>query len=221
MNTTYLSKKSKVKEMTILAMFIAIIAVMSFVPYLGYITIGPLSATIIPIPVIIGGILLGRKNGLFLGLAFGIFSMIKASMSVGFDYLFIFPWVSVLPRTIFGLVVYDVYRLIKKLVKKQFIALVLSFFVLSMIHSMLVLPMLLTTFPLALGSTSISSIVDQSDGVLAWLQSNSAFHSMMVWMFGILASQSLIEAAVATVIGSIVTDRLLKYLKLGQEEVSE
>jgi len=221
MNTTVFQNKKKVREMTLLAMFIAIIAVMAFVPYLGFITIGAISATIIPIPVLIGGVLLGRKDGIILGLTFGVVSLIRGAMSVNFDYLFIFPWVSVLPRFIFGLLIYDTYQIIKKIFRIQILSLVIAFFLLSMIHSLLVLPMLVTTFPIVLGSPSLQGIVGGDN--VTFIQSIDSFRAVMGLIFGILISNSIVEALLAASIGAIVTDRLLVFLNRKEkiEEVEE
>lgn len=203
------SNKQKIREMTILAMFIAIIAIMGFIPNLGFITIGLISYTIIPIPVLIGGVLLGRKSAIWLGLAFGVVSMIRGATSAGFDYLFIFPWVSVLPRFIFGLVIYDIYRFFLKVIRIRFVALVVSFFILSMIHSLLVLPMLVTAFPIILGNANMGSIVGSE--VLAFISDSSSLSASIKLIFGILISNSLIEALLAASIGSIIADRLIAF----------
>ena len=68
---------TKTKDMVTTAMFVAIILAMSFVPYLGYIPLGFMNATIIHVPVIIGAILLGPARGAFLGGIFGLTSMIN------------------------------------------------------------------------------------------------------------------------------------------------
>lgn len=212
-----LSKKERIREMTILAMFIAIIVVMGFVPWLGFIPIFGISATLIHIPVLIGAVLLGRKNGMILGLAFGLVSLIRGATSGGFDFIFIFPWVSVLPRFIFGLIIYDVYHLFLKLIKNRLVALMVSFFILSMIHSVMVLPMIVTTFPVILNNGSFSEIVGA--GNVAWIQDNSTLGAMMKWIWGVLSFNSLIEAVLAALIGGVVADRLLKYLKINNNPV--
>jgi uncharacterized membrane protein len=209
-----LTKKERIREMTILGLFIAIIVVMGMVPFLGFIPIFGLSATIVHIPVLIGAVLLGRKNGIILGLAFGVVSLIRGATSVGFDFVFIFPWVSVLPRLIFGLIIYDVYRLFNKVIRVRIVALIVSFIVLSLIHSLLVLPMLVTTFPLVLGSAAWSETVGASEGVLGFMQDTSSFGTAMRWIWGVLITNSLAEAALAGVIGGTVADRLIQYLKL-------
>ena len=58
-------RREQIYDLTLTAMFLAIILVMAFVPYLGFIPspfIPGVSLTLIHIPVIIGGIILGRKK---------------------------------------------------------------------------------------------------------------------------------------------------------------
>lgn len=56
----------KTFEMVLTALFTAIIIIMAFVPYLGYINLVVIKATLIHVPVIIGSIVLGPKKGGFL-----------------------------------------------------------------------------------------------------------------------------------------------------------
>lgn len=51
-------KNKKTKDFVLYAMFIAIEMLLVFIPFLGYIPIGPLRATTLHIPVIIAGIIL-------------------------------------------------------------------------------------------------------------------------------------------------------------------
>jgi uncharacterized membrane protein len=98
------------------ALFIAIIAIMGFVPQLGYLTIiTGLSLTLMHIPVLIGAYLFGWKRGLLYGTAFGLTSCLMAALQgTGLNALFIYPWVSVLPRALFGLLAGVVFQLLKK-----------------------------------------------------------------------------------------------------------
>ena len=154
------SNKQKTREMTILAMFIGIIAVLGLVPSglgsssLGFIKITPnIEATIIHIPVIIGAALLGRKMGFYLGTAFGVVSLIAA-----FIYsspLFVYPWVSVLPRMIFGFVIYDVVQFFVKTIRIKLVGYMVGFFVATIIHTILVLTMLWTSYSMVLGTQNL------------------------------------------------------------------
>lgn len=68
--------KDNVRLLTLTALFIALIAILSFTPF-GLISLGIINVTILAIPVIIGTIVLGLKPGLVLGLSFGLISTIS------------------------------------------------------------------------------------------------------------------------------------------------
>ena len=80
---------NKTQKITRLSIILAILIVLGFTP-LGFISVPPMvSITIMHIPVIIGSILLGYQYGGILGLAFGIISIIKATLEpVGGDIFF-------------------------------------------------------------------------------------------------------------------------------------
>ena len=67
----------KTFSMVLTALFAAIIVMMAFVPYVGYINLVVIKATLIHVPVIIGSIILGPKKGAFLGFIFGCTSLIN------------------------------------------------------------------------------------------------------------------------------------------------
>lgn len=115
-------------ELAQLGMLSALIVIMTFVPYIGYISIGALSITLLHIPLIIGACVMGPKGGLVLGAVWGITCIIKAATSpvAVTDPLFTNPLVSLLPRLIAGLVAGLVYSLISKKLNKQHLAAVLS-----------------------------------------------------------------------------------------------
>lgn len=204
------SKRQVIREMTILAMFIAIIVVMGFVPWLGFIPLFGVSATLIHIPVLIGGTLLGRKNSVILGLVFGLVSFARAFTSGGLDYVFIFPWVSILPRFILGLIIYDVVRFFRKIIKVRILAFGVAFFVLTLIHTLMVVPLMVSTFPIVLGNPDMSSIVGSAG--TGFMNTLNSFGAIMKIIWVVLISNGIIEAGLAAVIGGIVADRLVFYL---------
>lgn len=87
--------KSKVSDTVKLALFTAIIVLMTLVPVLGYIPLGPINATLIQIPVIIGGILFGWKKGAFLGGVFAVTSMIKNTLQPNITSFVFSPFIPV------------------------------------------------------------------------------------------------------------------------------
>ena len=105
---------------TQLALFSAIIVILTVVPYTGYISYGIISITTIHIPVIIGSILLGPVCGGILGLVMGITSLLRAWYMPGSpleQIIFMNPLVSILPRIIVGIVAALVFIGIMKLSK--------------------------------------------------------------------------------------------------------
>lgn len=122
------------REMVITALFAALIIVMAFTPYLGYIPLGVINATTIHIPVILGALFLGPKRGAFLGGVFGMTSMINNTMINPSATSFVFsPFYSLggvhgnfasiivcfVPRIMIGVVSYYVFRLVCRIFKNS------------------------------------------------------------------------------------------------------
>ena len=68
--------RSKIVTMAETALLTAIVILMAFTP-LGYLRIGITQITFIVVPVAVGAVLLGPKAGAFLGLVFGISSLMQ------------------------------------------------------------------------------------------------------------------------------------------------
>ncbi|MBC7764854.1 MAG: ECF transporter S component [Hyphomonadaceae bacterium] len=103
--------KSKITTRTITT--VGALTALIWVMYLSGIGFIPtpwgLKITIMHLPVIIGAILEGPFVGAFLGLMFGITSMLQ-NMGGPFGPIFLDPMVSVVPRICIGLVAYLCYR---------------------------------------------------------------------------------------------------------------
>lgn len=129
---------SKTRNLVMNAAISAIIIIMAFVPFLGYIPLGFMNATIVHIPVIIGAILLGPKSGAWLGFVFGCTSLWKNSTaplptSFVFSPLIGIPGVEsrgmlscigsliicLLPRILIGIVAYYTYKAAVNVVKRK------------------------------------------------------------------------------------------------------
>ena len=76
---TRAQRTRQVQSLAILAMFTAIIFLLTFTP-LGLIDLPVIKATVLHVPVIIGSILLGPKKGAFLGGMFGLASLLKNTL---------------------------------------------------------------------------------------------------------------------------------------------
>ncbi len=78
------SKSFNVRNMTIMALLIAILLLMMYTP-IGYLQIGPLAITMNMIPVAIAAISLGPKGGAAIGAVFGLTSFLKCLGIAGGD----------------------------------------------------------------------------------------------------------------------------------------
>lgn len=107
----------KTLVLTQLGVLSALITVMTFVPYLGYISYGGLSITLLHIPVIIGAVVLGPKVGSLLGGVWGVTCIIKAILAPPTPLegiIFRNPIIALIPRIIVGFVAGAVFALITK-----------------------------------------------------------------------------------------------------------
>lgn len=136
--------RTQIRNMAKDAIFVGLIAVMTFVPNLGYLSIfsGVITFTLLHLPVLLGASLMGWKRGALYGFLFGLLCWIRALMAAtsAFDILFQNPAIAIIPRLLFGLaagLVYEaIYRIKKKGVGKTM--LVVSSLLLTMLHTVLV-----------------------------------------------------------------------------------
>lgn len=185
---------NKVYEIAVISVFTALIIVMASVPWLGFITIGIISLTTVHIPVLIGGIFGGRKVSLSLGLVFGISSLIVALTRpvTPIDLLFQNPIISVIPRVLFGWILYELYAYLNKQMKNRFTAITISMVLSTLIHTILVL------LPLYL-----------IGGAETYF--GSAF---LPFLWAVLIANGFWEMLAAGLIGAPIAHRLLVYKKL-------
>ena len=114
-------KKNNLQDLILTSILAAIIVVMTFVPQLGYITVGTAAITLIPVPVFIGVFLLPLQYSLILGVIFGGGSLIQAlpyADTVSLNKAFINPLVSVIPRLLTVVASYYIFKLLKTIETK-------------------------------------------------------------------------------------------------------
>jgi len=128
-----MQNKKKISELVLTSLFAAIIIIMAFTP-LGYIPLGIINATIIQIPVIIGALFCGPKQGAFLGFLFGftsflkntitpatlsafVFSPVLAANMFGIKGVFNSTFICFVPRVLVGVLPYFIYTGMKKFSK--------------------------------------------------------------------------------------------------------
>ncbi len=121
--------RSKTQGLVQMAIFAAIICVLAFTPFIGYIPLGFTRATIVHVPVIIGSLMLGPKKGAVLGGVFGLTSFIYNTVYPTITSFVFTPFYSLgeynggigsivicfVPRILIGVVPYYVYMFVKKI----------------------------------------------------------------------------------------------------------
>jgi len=194
-------RKEKIRKLILFAVLSSIIIIATFTN-IGFINIGGIATiTIIPIFVIIGAIILGTVYGTLLGTIFGICSMVMAFMLAGPNLPFTNPLLSVLPRSIFGFVIYPLYKVFSKNIKQKWGAIALTSISTCLIHSLLVLGIM---YPVA------------RYGFFFYAGSNSYFTyltttNVFVFIGTALLANAIIEVIFTTIITVPVGTALLTY----------
>ena len=101
------TQKNKTYRIAILGILSAFIIVQTFVPFLGNIPIPPLNPTIIHITVIVAAFVLSTKDGMLVGLVWGLARMVKAYTLPASPLdllLWTNPVIADVPRVMVGLV---------------------------------------------------------------------------------------------------------------------
>lgn len=191
----------KTREITLNALFIAITVVLAIVPQLGVIQIGVVSITIMHIPVIIAGLVLGFKSAVINALAFGFATMFVAiSRGSGLlDPLFINPLVSVLPRLMFGVSIGLISSFMNRISKNQTLNDGVTTVISTTLHSVFVLSAL---FFASLGNAAIQ-------------ESFAGSSALMYFFVGVFTSNALLEIGAALIIALPVTS-VLRRLNRGR-----
>ncbi len=206
------TRTEKTRNLVLTAMFTAIIIAMAFVPYLGYIPLGFMNATIIHIPVIIGAIILGPKLGAFLGGVFGLTSMINNTIHPNLTSFVFSPFYNIgdvhgnfwsivicmIPRILIGVVSYYVYRGMVKIFKGKntVISLAAAGVAGALTNTLLVMNGIYVLF----GSNYAAA-----KGI--------AIDALYTVILGVIGTQGIPEAIVAGVLVSAITRALFVVMK--------
>lgn len=198
-------KKNKTKSMVLHALFIAIEMLLIFVPFLGYIPIGPLRATTLHIPVIIAGIVLGKKSGAIIGLSFGIISLLYNTMNPTITSFVFSPFISgnvlsiviaIIPRVLIGFIAGWIYEKLQTKKIQDIVSMSISSIMGALTNTILVLGGIYIIF----GASYAKAL-------------SINYQELMPWMLGIITSQGILEAIVGTIIAVLVSKTLIKVMK--------
>ena len=191
-------KRQKTFQMVLSAMFIAIIILQSFVPFLGNIPIVALNITIIHITVIVGGIVLGPRAGFLFGFTWGVCSLILAYTSANILSFMIFtnPLISILPRLLMGGLVALFYHETTKLIASDRLRMAVSGFLGSIMNTVFVL----------------SSIYLLMGNQYAELKGKTVAE-LPLFLMSVVMTNGVPEALAATVVTPIIASILVKIYK--------
>ena len=206
-------KNKKTFDIVLTAFFLGIMILMSVVPFLGFIPIGPLNATILHVPVIIGSVILGPRLGAFLGTSFGVMSVINATTrpsALSFVFSPFIPiigtshgsWkaliVALVPRILVGIVPYYVYKFGQRFLKGKTnsIALFIAGIAGGLTNTLLVMNLIYFLFKDSYGQI-IKKGADQVYGAI----------------LAVIATQGVPEAIVAGILTAAVASILLRLRK--------
>ena len=195
--------KHKTQNLTYLAFFGALEAIMMMVPFLGFIPIGPLRATTLHIPVIIAAIVLGPEDGCIVGFIFGLLSLINNTVNPTVTSFVFSPFISgnilsaviaIVPRMMIGFVSGHIYRLLKD--RFDTIAMSVSAILGALTNTVLVLGGIYLLF----GSSYANAI-------------GKSFEALLPYFITIITTQSLLEAVVGMFISVAVSKALLHVIR--------
>lgn len=212
---TNISKKTLATAQ--LTIFSAIILLLAFTPFVGYIPLGFTRATIVHIPVIIGSIVLGSKKGAFLGTLFGFTSLIMATFQPTVTSFAFSPFYSVegingnffsliicfVPRILVGIIPFYVFSFLNERLNSkkrgQSISLSIAGIAGSLTNTLLVMNLIYFFFK---DSFALVNRVEVS-----------ALYSLILSLIGI---NGIPEAIVAAILTTLITTPLLTLRKQQQ-----
>lgn len=190
----------KTKQLTQIAILLAVILLMAFTP-LGYLKTLGLEITFITIPVIIGAIVVGPGAGAFLGFAFGITSFIQCFGMSAFGATLlainpIFTFITcVATRTLMGYLTGIIFKLIKGEAKS-----VVPYGVASLCGALLNTLFFMSAIILFFG---------KSEYILS-LQGNLSVIKFVLAFVGI---NGLVEAIACFLIAAAISKAVVKFIK--------
>ena len=208
MKTTTHETTAQTLGMVQVALFAALIIILAFTPFLGYIPLGFTRATIIHIPVIIGSLMLGPKKGAFLGFVFGMTSFINNTMNPTATSFVFTPFfelgevhggigsviICFVPRILVGVVPWYVYRGLERIFGKQMLSLAAAGIAGALTNTLLVMNLIYVFFRTAYAAAN-----------------NVAEGAVYTFILSIIGMNGVPEAVVSAVLVSIICRVLFQY----------
>lgn len=200
--------KTKTRYMAMLAMLCGIMLVMG-ITGIGFIPLPVIKATTMHIPVILGAVLLGPAAGGVLGAVFGMISIwinttTPSLLSFAFSPFMTTEglpgvlkslWIALGCRIVFGLAAGLFWKLFRKLLKKEYLALPVSAALASMFHTLLVMG---SIYVLLAGEYAAAK--------------NVALSAVFGLIMGTVTAAGIPEAIIAAVLVTVIGKALLPFM---------
>lgn len=188
-----------------LAVLVAIITLMSFT-FIGFLPVGPLSLTLLPIPVAIGAMMYGPLEGACLGALFGIFSFVRAAkgldlgpvlLSISLPLTII---VCVVPRILEGWLTGLIFKALYKIDKTRVASYIIGGFSTAALNTIFFMGGLFLLFwnSFVVGYAESMGV---SGGVWA----------VVSFIMGTVLVQAIIEAALCAAVSGTVSKIMMRY----------
>lgn len=202
-------KRKDTRLFAFMSMFLAVEVVLTFTP-LGFLRIGPLSATTLHIPVIIAGIVFGLKAGMFTGSVFGLLSILNATMNPTITSFVFSPFIEIggmhgnfssiliamVPRILLGIVAATVYQSLKKKQMNPSICITCAAICATLTNTVLVLGGIYIFF---------------GQGYAAAI--NVSYQTLMAVLAGIITTNGIMEIILACILSLSICKALKPYIK--------
>ena len=195
---------ASVLNLTLTAIFIAIIVVMSLTP-IGYLKMGTIEISLLAIPVALGAALLGVGGGALLGLAFGVTSLIQCfGMSafgtalMGINPLFT-AILCIVPRVLVGVASALVYKVLKGKSIQPNVSSLLSFLTAAVVNTVLFVGLFIALF----GRTEF----------YAGLETQFATTGVIAFFAAFVGVNGIVEAVASAVVGGALGTVIMKIEK--------
>lgn len=202
-----MKQTSGTRRLTQLALLAALLLVMNFTP-LGYLQVGPLSMSLMSIPVAIGAMLMGPVDGAILGGVFGATSFLQAVQGTSAMGAALFAYspvgsfvVCFVARVLVGLCCGLVYQGMRKILPgKEKVCAAVGGFSAAFLNTVFFMGFLVLLF---YGSPYVQGLVEAL-GV----------SNPLAFVVAVVGVQAIVEWVICCVVAAAVTVPLRKYLKL-------
>ena len=202
-------RNKKIQYMSFMAMFIAIELVLVFTP-LGYLPIGPLNLTTMHIPVVVAGVLMGKKAGAEMGFVFGLTSLFNATFRPTITSFCFSPFITIggvsgnftsliiafVPRILLGFLAGWLFEALRKTKINANFAAMLSGVFGSVINTVLVLGMIYLFF-----------------GPQYAAATGTEYAALIAVLLGVVLTNGILEAILAGSITGLLNKALSRYIR--------